>query len=287
MHQPIMWFRRVSVPALAIVLTAAMCGCASRQEKALEQARKQALATGQPQQIVSVDKNGITTTTVVQPPAAGQKDPTLITTSAPSPAGAPKPSSSDPVVSAVPQEPPPPAVPPAPAQVTITAGTSLAVRIDQRISVKSAHRGETFTGEIVDPITTDDGNLVVPKGSRVQGVVDAAHRRGRFKGASFLELRLTSISIDGQSYAVRTHDLTRSKKGKGKRSAAFVGGGSGLGMLLGGLAGGARGVLIGSLAGGGAGTAAAGFTGNRDLVIPAESIVHFKLASDLVVQEGQ
>jgi hypothetical protein len=46
-------------------------------------------------------------------------------------------------------------------------------------------------------------------------------------------------------------------------------------------------MLIGGLSGAGAGTAAAGLTGNRDSDIPAESVVHFKLASDLVVQEGQ
>ena len=33
--------------------------------------------------------------------------------------------------------------------------------------------------------------------------------------------------------------------------------------------------------------AAAGLTGNRDIVIPAESIVNFKLADDLVVQPAQ
>jgi hypothetical protein len=38
------------------------------------------------------------------------------------------------------------------------------------------------------------------------------------------------------------------------------------------------------LAGAGAGTAGAGLTGNRDLVIPAESIVHFKLKDELVIQ---
>jgi inosine-uridine nucleoside N-ribohydrolase len=37
----------------------------------------------------------------------------------------------------------------------------------------------------------------------------------------------------------------------------------------------------------GAGTAAAGLAGNRDIDIPAESIVHFKLADDLVVQIQQ
>jgi hypothetical protein len=43
--------------------------------------------------------------------------------------------------------------------------------------------------------------------------------------------------------------------------------------------------VVGGLVGGGAGTAAAGMTGNRDLNIPAESIVRFTLAEDLVVQE--
>jgi hypothetical protein len=111
--------------------------------------------------------------------------------------------------------------------------------------------------------------------------------RGHFKGASLLELRLTSMSIDGKEYAVETRNLTQSKKGKGKRSAAFIGGGSGLGMLIGGLASGGTGLLIGGLAGGGAGTAVAGLTGNHDIEIPAESVVHFKLASDLLVSEGQ
>ena len=88
----------------------------------------------------------------------------------------------------------------------------------------------------------------------------------------------------GRSIALETHDLTRTKKGKGKRSAALIGGGSGLGMLIGGIASGGTGLLIGGLAGGGAGTAAAGLTGNRDLDIPAESIVHFRLADDLTLQ---
>ena len=281
------WIHRISVPAMSFLLAAGMLGCASKQEKALEQAKKQAIATGQPQQVVSVDKDGITTTTVVQPPAQGQKDPTLVTTSVPPAPGAPKPAASDPVVAAMAQGPAQPEAAAMPEQVSIPAGTSLAVRVDQRISVKTTHEGDTFTGEIVQPITAGDGNLLVPKGSRVRGVIDASHRRGRFKGAALLQLRLTAISLDGKEYPIRTSDLTQRKKGKGKRTAAFIGGGSGLGMLVGGLASGGTGLLIGGLAGGGAGTAAAGLTGNRDLNIPAESIVRFKLAEDLVLQQGQ
>jgi len=44
---------------------------------------------------------------------------------------------------------------------------------------------------------------------------------------------------------------------------------------------------VGGLVGGGGGTAIAGLTGNRDIDIPAESIVRFKLADDLVVQPAQ
>jgi hypothetical protein len=270
------------IPVLMLVLAAGiLSGCESKQEKALDQAKAQAAKTGQAQQVVTVDKSGATTTTTVQPPAAGQKDEAVTTTTTPPPAtGAPPPAPSGPTVSAVPPPPPPP-----PANLTIRAGTTLAIRVDQRISVKTSRVGDTFTGELVEPVlNADDNSVVVPKGAAVGGVVDASHRRGHFKGRSILELRLTSLTMNGMQYPLTTRDLTESKKGKGKRSAAMIGGGAGLGMLVGGVATGGVGLVVGGLVGGGAGTAAAGLTGNRDLDIPAESIVHFKLADDLVVQ---
>jgi hypothetical protein len=171
-----------------------------------------------------------------------------------------------------------------PADVKIPAGTTLAIRINQHISVKTTTAGDRFDGEIVDPVVGDNGRVIVPKGTPVGGIVDASHKRGHFKGASILQLRLTSMTLNGTSYPLETSSLTRSKKGKGKRSAAFIGGGTGLGMLIGGLATGGTGLLIGGLAGAGAGTAAAGLTGNGDIDIPSESIVHFKLADTLQVQ---
>jgi hypothetical protein len=311
-------------PVLALMVLAGMAGCRSQQEKALEEAKKQAATSGQPRQVVSVDKDGTTTTTVVQPPAQGQTQPTVTTTTAPPPAGQPKPAPMAPKVSpvvyqsdpaqqlaedldqpqaqkpaagqpagqpqyaAAPQQPiagGAPQAAQAPAPVTIPAGTSLAIRVDQSISVKTAHAGDRFTGEVVSPVADGYGNLIVPKGTRVGGLVDAAHKRGHFKGASVLELRLTSMNLGGQEMPIETKDFAESKKGKGKRTAAMIGGGSGLGMLIGGVATGGAGLLWGGLAGAGAGTAAAGLTGNRDLVIPAETVVHFKLSQDIVVQK--
>jgi hypothetical protein len=98
---------------------------------------------------------------------------------------------------------------------------------------------------------------------------------------------LTSLTLNGTEYPLTTRDVARSKKGKGRRSAGLIGGGAGLGMLVGGVASGGTGLLVVGLVGGGAGTAVAGLTGNGDIEIPAESIVRFRLADDLVVQPAQ
>lgn len=286
--------------AAAIMLSAVLlAGCSkSKQDQALEDAKKQAAATGQPQQVISVDKSGNTVTTTVQPPIPGQTGQTVTTTVAPpttvpanAPAvagGQPAPTSSQAnvLVNGQPETSRPTPGNPVvvPADVKIPAGTTLAIRINQHISVKTSRAGDRFDGEIVDPVTGDNEHVIVPKGTPVGGVVAASHKRGHFKGASILQLRLTSMTLNGTRYPLETSSLTRTKKGKGKRSTAFIGGGSGLGMLIGGVATGGTGLLIGGLAGAGAGTAVAGLTGNADIDIPSESIVRFKLADDLSIQ---
>jgi hypothetical protein len=294
---------RTRKPLLATALIVVLAGCQSKMDKAIDQAKKQAANTGQPQQVVAVDNSGTTTTAVVQPPAKGQTMQAVSTTTTPPPPSGPVPPQQDPKVtslggdqsqsqssdqSGAPAPNGSPAEgktsPAGPVKVTIQAGTNLAIRVDQHISVKTSHAGDTFTGEVVEPVADPNGNTIVPKLTPVSGVIDEAHKRGRFKGASVLELRLTTMTLNGTQYHLKTADLTERKKGKGKRSAAMIGGGAGLGMLIGGIASGGTGLLIGGLAGAGAGTAGAGLTGNRDLDIPAESIVHFKLSQDLVVQ---
>lgn len=274
-----------------------LAGCESKQDAAIDAAKKQAAASGQAQQVVSTDKNGTVTTTTVQPPAPGQTAQAVTTTVAPAAGVAPNtpaiaPGAAQPVAAGQPDasgQPVP--APPAggqpiirPADVNIAAGTNLTIRINQHISVKHSRAGDRFDGEVVEPVVGDGNQVVIPKGTSVSGVVVESHRRGHFKGASILELRLTYLTLNGTRYALDTADLRRTKKGKGKRSAAFIGGGAGLGMLVGGVATGGVGLLVGGLAGAGAGTAIGGLTGNRDIEIPAESIVRFKLADNLVVQ---
>ena len=92
------------------------------------------------------------------------------------------------------------------------------------------------------------------------------------------------MTLNGYEYPLDTRDNVQTKRGKGRRSTAIIGGMTGAGMLIGGLATGGVGLAIGAAAGAGGGTAIAGLTGNRDIDIPAESIVHFRLADALVVQ---
>jgi hypothetical protein len=154
------------------------------------------------------------------------------------------------------------------------------VRINQTIDVKHATSGEPFSGTLAEPVVVGD-NVAIPEDSEARGEVLVAHKRGRFKGQSVLGLTLTGLNVHGREYRIETSNLTRTKKGKGKRTAALIGGGAGLGMLVGGVATGGVGLLVGGLAGGGAGTLASAFTGNGDIKIPAESVVTFRLENPL------
>jgi hypothetical protein len=115
--------------------------------------------------------------------------------------------------------------------------------------------------------------------------VVAAHPLGRFKGGAMLEVRLTSVEINGQNVPIDSSAVTRTEKGKGKRSATLIGGGAGLGAIIGGIAGGGKGAAIGALAGGGAGTAGTAFTGNKEIVIPAEYALSFRLRKPVEVSK--
>jgi hypothetical protein len=159
-------------------------------------------------------------------------------------------------------------------------GTVLSVRINQAINVKQSRPGDTFDGRIVSPVLVNDVE-VIPAGSLAQGEVVEAHSRGHFRGGSTLNVTLTGLDVNGRHYRIETGPVVRTKKGKGKRTAALIGGGAGLGMLIGGVATGGVGLLIGGLSGAGAGTLGAAFTGNRDINIPAETVVSFQLAAPI------
>jgi hypothetical protein len=129
-----------------------------------------------------------------------------------------------------------------------------------------------------------DGRGAIPKGARVTGVVKDAKPAGRFKGGAVLALELTSVTVNEKEHEIQTSAHTVTSVGKGKRTAVMVGGGAGGGAAIGAVAGGGKGAAIGALIGAAAGTGGAGLTGNRDITLPAETTLSFKLLQPLEIR---
>lgn len=175
---------------------------------------------------------------------------------------------------------------PAPQSVVVPAGTTLTVRLGESVGSKISTPGQSFSATLASAVTVD-GNTAIPAGASARGTVVDAKPLGKFKGGAALEIRLTSITVNGNEQPIETSAIARTEKGKGKRTAVIAGGGTALGAIIGGLAGGGKGAAIGALAGGGAGAGGAAFTGNKDIVLPAESALSFKLKSPLEVRPGR
>lgn len=213
-----------------------------------------------------------------QPPSDQTQQPQQPAASAPS-----QPSQSG---SSQPSQPPPPRprTPPPPQVVELPAGTEISVRLDDTLSSKDSQTGESFSATVSDDVIAN-GTVVIPKGSRADGTVVDAKPLGKFKGGALLAVKLSHVHSTWGSYPVETSSISKAEQGKGKRSAVMIGGGAGLGALIGGLAGGGKGAAIGALAGGGAGTAGSAFTGNKQIVLPAETLLTFRLQNPVRITE--
>lgn len=170
-----------------------------------------------------------------------------------------------------------------PEEITIPSGKVLTVTLSDAVGSKISQTGQSFGGSLARPVEVN-GEVVIPAGAKVSGEVVDAKALGRFAGGALLQLRLNSVSIHGDQMPVETATFTQTLKGKGKRTGVMVGGGAGLGALIGGLAGGGKGAAIGAAAGAGAGTAGTAFTGNKEIVLPAESAVPFTLKAPLRIR---
>jgi hypothetical protein len=168
-------------------------------------------------------------------------------------------------------------------QVTLPPGTAVTVRLSSAVGSKLSASGDHFSAIVARPVEVN-GKVVVPAGAEALGRVVEAVPQGRFKGAAQLRRVLETVTLDKDSYDVQTSSVNRSLKGKGKRTATFIGGGAGGGALIGGLAGGGKGALIGAALGAGAGTAGAAYTGEKEIVLPAESALSFKLTEPVTIK---
>jgi hypothetical protein len=178
-----------------------------------------------------------------------------------------------------------PPLPRQPQTVTLAAGTSITVRVNETLSTNTNYPGDTFTASLANQIVVN-GFVIADRGSRVIGKVVRAEKAGRVKGTAELALTLTEIhTTDGQTVRIETAPWDQQGPTSKKRDAAEMAGGAALGAIIGAIAGGGRGAAIGAGAGGAAGTGAVLTTRGKAAEVPAETRLTFTLSNNVSLTE--
>jgi hypothetical protein len=161
-------------------------------------------------------------------------------------------------------------------KTTVPAGTRLLIRMADSVDSEKQQAGHRFTGNLETNLQVHE-TVVAPRGTTVYGRLINAESAGRMSGGANVRLELTDIVINGTAYPLMTSDYEVRSEGKGKKTGRRVLGGAGLGALIGGIAGGGTGAAIGVAAGAATGTVASAATEGKQVSIPAESLLEFRI----------
>jgi hypothetical protein len=170
--------------------------------------------------------------------------------------------------------------------VTIPNGTELSVRTNEIIDSKTANVDQTYSAVVANDVLDNSGRVTIPKGSDARLVIRSASG-GSITSASDLVLDVDSLTVSGTRYTVSTGDLTQQGGqgvGANKKTAIMVGGGAAVGTLIGAIVGGGKGAAIGAAIGAGAGVGTEILTKGKQVRVPAETVLNFRLDQDLRLQ---
>lgn len=168
---------------------------------------------------------------------------------------------------------------PAPRRFTVAAGTPIHIRLSTELNTGTTPSGSVFDGVLETPLVVR-GTTVVPRGSLVHGRVTNVVSSGRLKRPAEISLMLTSITPSGgQRTSISTRSWSVSGKSHKRRDIEMIGGGAGVGAAIGAIAGGGKGAAIGSMVGAAGGTGAAFATGKKEIDLPAETAMTFRLTA--------
>jgi|GEM_PF-6669613 len=169
------------------------------------------------------------------------------------------------------------------ATVVVPANTDLVIMIQNSLSTLQNAPGEEFEAFLEQPVTMD-GEVVIPANARVVGKIVESRPSGKVKGKAFMAIRLDAIEVNKSMVPLQTNTLQFEAQGSGKRDAAIIGGGTGVGALIGGLIGGKKGAAIGAVIGAGGGTAAVLNTAGKEVEFPPETRFQFSTRDAITFQ---
>ena len=167
--------------------------------------------------------------------------------------------------------------------VTIPPGSMLRIRINRGLDSNHIQIGAGFDGTVLTDIIAD-GEVAIPRGASVSGVVIGAKKAGAFKGEGQLSLQVNSLTLGGQQYPLNTEVWAENGRDKTGRTVGNTIGTSAFGALLGAVVGGGRGAAIGAGAGAGVGLAGSAASPGGQIIIPPESVLTFRIADPTTVK---
>lgn len=165
---------------------------------------------------------------------------------------------------------------PTPGKVTVPAGTRILIRMVDSVDSEKQKPGYRFTASLETNLQAEDV-VVAPRGTTVYGRLAKAESAGRMKGGAKLTLELVDIVINDTAYPLMTSEYELRSEGKGEKTTRRIVGGTGLGALIGGIAGGGAGAAIGAVSGAAAGTAVSAAKPGKQVSVPSESLLEFRL----------
>jgi hypothetical protein len=167
--------------------------------------------------------------------------------------------------------------------ITIPAGTPILVRMIDGVDSSKNHVGDIFHASLETDLVVHDA-IVARKGTDVYGRLAEAKEAGHISGSSELKLELTRIVLDSRDYPVVSGEYELKGQGRGSNTAKKVGGGAVAGAIIGAIAGGGKGAAIGAGVGSAAGAGVQVFTRGKQVKVPSETLLEFRLLQPVSVQ---
>ena len=168
----------------------------------------------------------------------------------------------------------------------LPSGTELTVRTAEAIDSSTAVVDQTFSGIVERDIFGESSNVVIPAGSRAVLVVREISSGGA-TGSPDMVLDMQSMTVGGRRYLVSTTDVKQDSGtgiGTNNRTAVAVGGGAAVGTLIGAIAGGKKGAAIGALVGAAGGAGVQVLNRGKDVRVPEETLLTFRLSEPVSLQ---
>ena len=147
--------------------------------------------------------------------------------------------------------------------------------------------GRTFPATVAQNVMDPAGRVVIPGGSPATLIVRGLKQGGTFHRDKMM-LALDSVEVQGRRYVAGSEDVRLEGTpgiGKNRRTAKMVGGGAGAGTVVGLLGGGGTGAIIGAFAGAAAGAGAQVLTQGKEIRVPAETVLYFRLDQPMHLRE--